>query len=312
MFCIETGKLVNYTTYKLLNPDTGEYVSVIPGFGGNINELVLNQNGIRYPIIDGIGPDEIIAGNVEYKSTKLIPFPNRVESGRYTFNGISYQLPINLDKHAIHGLIFNNGLEVIRINTNNQHASIKLKYDYDSNISGYPFKIRVLVNYSLLRGRGFVCNTSITNIDCVPIPVGDGWHPYFKTKGKIDKLQIRIPSKFRVQDAGLIPTGKLIPEEYPNAVTIGNKQYDTGFALEKKEGRASTEIYDPELNLKMVIWQETGKQKYNYLQIYTPPHRNSIAVEPMSCATNAFNNKMGLIVLEPGQSFTGSYGVYLK
>jgi aldose 1-epimerase len=312
MFCYEIGKLVNYTTYKLLNLDTGEYVSVIPGFGGNINELVLDHHGIRYSIIDGIGSNEIISGNVEFKSTKLIPFPNRIKSGRYLFNGISYELPLNIDKHAIHGLILNNSLEVIDINANARCASIILKHDYNGNVPGYPFKFSVLVDYILKTGDGFVCSTKITNIDSVPIPIGDGWHPYFKTRGKVSKLQMRIPSKFRILDVGLIPTGKLIPEEYPNAITIGNKKYDSGFVLDEKEGRALTEICDPDLNLKITIWQDTGKQKYNYLQVYTPPDGNSIAVEPMSCATNSFNNKIGLIVLEPGQSFTGSYGVYLQ
>ena len=52
--------------------------------------------------------------------------------------------------------------------------------------------------------------------------------------------------------------------------------------------------------------------KYNYLQVFIPPLRNSIAIEPMTCNTDAFNNKEGLIILEPDQQFKASYGVSIK
>jgi len=312
MFEIETTKLGKFIKYRLLDSDSVEWVSLISGFGGNITEMVLNKNGIGHSIIEGLSDDEITTGNIRFKSTKLIPFPNRIENGRYTFRGKFYQLPINYERHAVHGLITDKTLEVAGTETDKNQASIKLKYSYNGNIPGYPFKYESIITYSLLKERGFVCDTKITNMDSLPLPIGDGWHPYFRTKGKVDKLQIKIPSKFRVEVNELIPTGKLIPEEYPDAITIGNKKYDAGFVLEEKKGRISTEVYDPELDIKIVVWQETGKWKYNYLQVFIPEDRNSIAIEPMSCAANAFNNKMGLIVLEPGQSFAASYGVYLE
>jgi aldose 1-epimerase len=43
---------------------------------------------------------------------------------------------------------------------------------------------------------------------------------------------------------------------------------------------------------------------YPFLQIYTPPHRQSIAIENLSAAPDAFNNKMGLIVLTAGEEKT--------
>ena len=38
---------------------------------------------------------------------------------------------------------------------------------------------------------------------------------------------------------------------------------------------------------------------YPYLQLYTPDHRGSIAIENLSGAPNCFNNKMGLHILQP-------------
>ena len=312
MFSIQKSKLGKFANYKLINSLTQEYVDIIDGLGGNVTQLSLNKNGTLYSIIEGPNENEIASGNPMYKSTKLIPFPNRVENGRYTYNGKSYQLPINGDKHAMHGLIYDKTLEVIDTKTDPNEALITLKYKHDGSLPGYPFKYDAIITYKLLKDHGFVCETNITNIDTISFPIGDGWHPYFKTKGKVDKLQIKIPSKYRLEVNELIPTGKMIPEKYHDSIMIGNTNYDTGFVLEEKEGRNATELYDRGLDLNLVIWQETGKRKYNYLQIYIPDDRKSIAIEPMSCATNDFNNKIGLIVLEPGQSFKASYGVYIE
>ena len=41
-----------------------------------------------------------------------------------------------------------------------------------------------------------------------------------------------------------------------------------------------------------------------YLQIYTPEHRQSIAIEPMTCIANSFNNKIGFTELTPGKTDT--------
>jgi galactose mutarotase-like enzyme len=40
-------------------------------------------------------------------------------------------------------------------------------------------------------------------------------------------------------------------------------------------------------------------KEYPILQIYIPPHRNSIAIENLSGAPDNFNNKMGLVI--PGE-----------
>lgn len=41
---------------------------------------------------------------------------------------------------------------------------------------------------------------------------------------------------------------------------------------------------------------------YPYLQIFTPAHRKSIAIENLSAAPDALNNGIGLKVLEPEES----------
>ena len=63
------------------------------------------------------------------------------------------------------------------------------------------------------------------------------------------------------------------------------------------------------LNLNLQIWQDAGFNKYNYLVVYIPPDRKSIAIEPISSNINSFNNGEGLIILKPEEEFAASIGI---
>jgi aldose 1-epimerase len=56
---------------------------------------------------------------------------------------------------------------------------------------------------------------------------------------------------------------------------------------------------------------------YQFLMVFTPDaipevarRRRSIAIEPMTCAPNAFRSGDGLVVLRPGESWNGRWGVF--
>jgi len=257
MFKIKTDHLGSFLRFALANTKTGEYVSIIPGFGGNVNRIILRKKNKNYSILDGVRTDSELIRNLWFKGAKLIPFPNRISKGQYSFAEKSYQLPINSGRDAIHGFIYDKSLRVTNVTSN-----------------------------------AFQYKTKITNLSNCSIPVGDGWHPYFKTEGKVDRLHIKIPAGSRIAvDAQMIPTGELIHENYSGLFQIGNKEFDLGFVLQEAGGKVITELYDTKLDLKILLWQETGKW--------------------MTCAADAFNNRMGLIILEPQQSFTANCGVRL-
>ena len=316
MFKIIKEPFGDFTKIKFVNSATKEYISIIPEFGGNVNEIVLGKEAKLYSILDGYQTPLEMFEQKYFKSAKLIPFPNRIEDGKYSFNGKEYQLPINKpdENHAIHGFIWNKNLALRNKEIRDKYASVKFVYIYDGSLPGYPFKTEILITYFLTAEEGFRCTTEIKNIDRCVIPVGDGWHPYFKTNGKVDELMLKIPAKCKTDvDSRMIPTGKRLPyNDYIHLTKIGDTKFDTGFPITQNGGSVTTEIYDPKIDLKIKIWQETGKWKYNYLQIYIPPSRKSIAIEPMTCKINGFNNKKGLIVLQPNESFKASYGVSIE
>ncbi len=316
MFKIVEEPFGDFTKIKIVNSDTKEYISIVPEFGGNVNEIVLEKEDKLYSILDGYQTPLEIAEHDYFKGAKLIPFPNRIKDGKYSFKGRSYQLPINEpdENHAIHGLIWDKNLTLTEKEINDKYASVKFEYLYDGIIPGYPFRMKVTATYSLLSTNGFKYTTEIVNLDNCEIPVGDGWHPYFKASGKVDELMLKIPAKYQIEVAPcMIPTGVKIPvDSFIQLTKICDTEFDTGFIIEAQEGVATTEIYDPVYDIHINVWQEIGKWRYNYLQIYIPPSRKSIAIEPMTCSIDAFNNKEGLIALAPGQSVKASCGVKLE
>lgn len=314
MYEISKGKFGKLFIYTLVNAATGEKASIIPEYGANVNSLILSRNNRLHEIIYSDKNTKELHANCCYRGAKLIPFPNRINNGKYKFQEKSYQLELNHEeeKHAIHGFVYNQPFTVNNVVTESNFAKIDLEYDYNGDKKGYPFKLKVLVNY-ILCNEGFRVNTMIINVSGQRIPVGDGWHPYFSMSEKIDDLKLKIPSSTKIEvDSRMIPTGETtVYSGFQDFETINDTSFDTGFVVNQSSD-ATTSLYSPKTDTTINLWQESENGKYRYLQIYTPPDRKSIAIEPMSCMTDAFNNQNGLVVLEPGDSFSGSYGIYLS
>ena len=57
-------------------------------------------------------------------------------------------------------------------------------------------------------------------------------------------------------------------------------------------------------------------ERFRFVHVYTAdavpgpgPPRGGVAIEPMTCAPDAFNSGDGLLALEPGASFAGRWGL---
>jgi len=216
-------------------------------------------------------------------------------------------------KHALHGLLYNKEWTLAEEYLTENEAIVKLKKLYESDTNAYPFSFSVVITYQLsaidneLKVHTEVCNKS----DC-SIPMAYGFHPYLKfNDSSIDDLTITFNASAKViLDDYAIPTGEVKKfNDYINPKKINKSEFDDCFQLNDNEGISTVIISDGESQIE--FWQETGTSKYNYLQLYTPPHRKSIAVEPMSSSVDVFNNKMGLIEMLPNEKVTSSFGIKL-
>jgi aldose 1-epimerase len=317
MFKIIREQFGAFTQIHLKNETSGESVSFIPEYAACINGLALRKGVHLHQLVHGCSSYEVLTdlGKRKFMGSKLFPFPNRIEDGLYTFNDEQYQLPINYpdEGHAIHGLVLEKSFEVVKELTTDEEASVSLQFDYDGGISGYPFPYVLTIDF-ILNVEGFTCTSSVRNCAEKAIPVADGWHPYFTLNGLLDNFLLKIPSNEIVEvDERMIPTGAILTSaKYRMGAKIGEEAFDTCFAVSPQEGIAELELTNMAANVTLVMWQETGPNKYNYIQIYTPPSRNFIAIEPMTCAPDVFNNGQGLILLEPNISVDFSFGIKIK
>lgn len=302
---------------RLENETTGEYVSVAPRYGANVHELVLKKKNSLFPIIDGYREEEQFSDNRWFNSAWMAPFPNRVRDGKYIFEGHSYQLPINFDweNNACHGFVFDKPFRLTHREDGPDRASMTLTYTHDGGREGYPFPFEMHVTYILDQSGGFITRARIHNTGPGSMPVGVGWHPYFTFNKKADELLLQIPASKRIRvDDRLIPTGEIVPyDDFSKLSPIRDTAFDTGFIVtpDPQTGRAATLLRDPEQDVTIRFWQETGENKYPYLQLFIPPSRESVAIEPMSCMTNAFNSGNGLLILNKDERFDAQYGIIL-
>ena len=306
------------TTKQIILRDdsSGESVSILPGFGANINELVLHKDGALHSVIDGNETAGDFTKKNLFKSATLFPFPNRIRDGAYTFEGKHYQLPLNYpeEHNACHGFVYDKCFTVENTVVGNDRAEAILVYRYDGSLAGYPFPCLLRMVFTLRAGAGFSCGAAVENTGTGPMPMGHGWHPLLTLHKQVNELSLMLPAADRIEvDEHLVPTGTTAPyTAFATPTPIGETVFDTCFRLNGSgDSIQATELSDPKKNIRIRLWQETGLDAYNYLQLFIPPDRQSIAVEPMTCSINAFNNHEGLIVLPPGALQSACYGVAL-
>ena len=271
-------------------------VEIIPSCGAMLHAFQVISGGSFLNIIDSYTNRENFENNAEsagFKGLKLSPFVCRIRDAAYQFNGKKYHFnKLYPDGSAIHGLLYRSAFQVIKLHGAAGEARVLMEYNYDGSDSGYPFGYNCAVEYKLEPLQKLTISTTLKNPGPSSIPVADGWHPYFTFGKKIDELMLQFQGPEIVEFENLIPTGKLLPnKDFLEFQRIGNTVMDHSFVLDFKREQPMCTLMDPASGLALEIFPD---RIYRYLQIYTPPHRKSIALENLSGAPDCFNNKMGL------------------
>lgn len=294
-----------YTAYSIGNEQNR--LTVIPAFGAVLNELVLDGQSV----VEGYANHEEMDKLYYSKGAKLSPFPNRIRDGRFDFEGKTYQFPLNKanENNAIHGFVSRAHFELINQEVSEEQSSMTFQHEYKGQYDYFPFPYTLTLTYTLTNSGEFTATTRVVNTSGTRMPYGDGWHPYFTLGGQADTWRLQLPStKALVTDDRMLPTGEMTTiDQFTSLNTIGDFQFDTGFAIEVTGHKAVTILENATKRLS--VWQNTGDKGFNFVQIFIPPWRSCIAVEPMTCAANAFNSGLGLFTLEANEIWEATYGV---
>jgi aldose 1-epimerase len=256
----------------------------------------------------GYAADELCASG---RGQVLAPWPNRLDEGRYEFGGEGHELP--LDEHenrtAIHGLVRWSAWTV----REQEPARVVLEHTLQPR-PGYPFRLELALVYSLSED-GLAVEVTATNAGDAPCPFGIGAHPYLAVADRADEVVLTVPAETMVaHDERGLPLETEPVEgtrfDFREPRLIGGEKLDHTFGALDRDGggRAGVELRGP--YGYATLWADAG---YPYLQVFTGDlpdvGRRGVAVEPMTCPANAFRTGEGLIRLEGGESFTGSWGI---
>ena len=87
-------------------------------------------------VLDGYPLDEMAKSA---RGAVLAPWPNRLEDGRYEFDGVTYQVPLDEPPQAMHGLVRWTSWRPVAV----AKASVELEYLLHPS-PGYPFALRLI------------------------------------------------------------------------------------------------------------------------------------------------------------------------
>ena len=252
-----------------------------------------------------------------YRSSLLVPWPNRVADGQWSWDGDVLQLPVNepATRCALHGLVAYERFEV----THQDQASAALSHRLKPS-DGYPFSIDVTSTYSL-GDTGLSCSVRARKAGAHPATVALGVHPYLAARGPVDDVELQLPARTLVEpDTQWQELGRRAVDEteldFRRPRRVGSAAIDACWTdlHHDPDGRARSTVRFPDGD-SVTLW---GGSAATWLVVYngdTLPGdswRRSLAIEPCTAAPNALRSRDGISVLPPGAELELTWGIAIS
>lgn len=263
-------------------------------------------------VLDGFAQDEQVVGA---RGMSLLPWPNRVADGRWSWRGQELQLALTEPDRqcAIHGLTRWAPWRLVE----HTPSSVRLQHLLPPQ-TGWPFTLLCELGYALTQ-EGLTVSTTVTNVGAQPSPFATGAHPYLSAGGGlVDECEVQVgATSWLPTDARGIPTGVRTVEgsdrDLRRATAFGTRVIDEAYTdLDRDaDGRARVVVTRPD-GTAVQLW---AGPEYPYLEVFsgdTLPvglRRRGLGVEPMTAPPNALQTGQDLIVLAPGQTRTFRWGI---
>ena len=261
----------------------GDQRAVVVEVGGGLRSYEVGGT----PVLDGYGKDEMCRSG---RGQVLLPWPNRLQDGSYEFGGRRLQLPINevSTNSAIHGLVRWANWRV----RDRDDAGVVMAYRLHPQ-PGYPFTLDVEIAYRL-DDEGLSVTTTATNAGDEPCPYGSGAHPYLTLGRRVDDVVLHVPGRGDY--------------DFREPRAIGDTVLDHCF---KELERGDDGLARVTLDDTITLWVD---EAYSFLMVFTGDplpdvNRRALAVEPMTCPPDALRTGEHLVVLAPGASHMGRWGI---
>ena len=271
-------------------------LSIVPGIGNTAYEwLVGGRNFLYFPYTS-------LADFAQRPRFCAIPFlapwANRLDGDAFWANGKRYLLNPELgnirrdgNQKPIHGLLSTSNLwKLVEAKADDRSAWATSRLEFWRHpglLAQFPFAHTLTMTYRLRDGTVEI-ETSIENHAADPMPVGIGFHPYFRLHdAPRDQWHVHLAARDHlVLNQQLIPTGERKPVEFADPHALSTGQLDDVFAnlIRDPDGRARFHVEGGRERITVAYGP-----KYTVAVVYAPKGQGFICFEPMSAITDAFN-----------------------
>ena len=243
----------------------------------------------------------------------LIPWPNRLGGGLYEWEGETHQLALSEPElgNAIHGLVRWRNWSALDLSPSRATFGLRL-----FPAPGYPFTLGLTIEYELGDAGLRVCARA-ENLGAGACPFGVGFHPYLSVGGPVDAATFTLPAGSSMTlDERQLPvstqpvSGTLL--DFRAGRVIGDTVLDTCFCDLERDGDGRVRAKLAGEHSSVTLWMG---EAFQYAMVYSGDtlaparRRQGLAVEPMSCAPNAFQSGLGLVRLAPGATHVAEWGI---
>ena len=166
----------------------------------------------------------------------------------------------------------------------------------------FPFPHRLELTVTLRPG-GLTFETTLTAASDGPVPVSFGFHPYLGLPElPRERWRLRLPALRRLAlDARGIPTG--VEQAFgPFDAELDALAFDDGFAGLEDGASLSLQGAGREIRVEFLAG-------FRCAQVYAPPGKDLVALEPMTAATNALASGRSLPLAAPGEPFRAAFRI---
>ena len=249
----------------------------------------------------------------------LLPWPNRVGSGRWDRDGRPQQLAITEPErdNAIHGLV--RGVTWHPVERGGASVTLEARVEVQA---GWPVPLHTTVRYEV-GDEGLHATHTVTNLGDAAVPFGLGVHPYVRAgHAAVDACVLRLAAS-TVQP---VDPERQLPVGPPAPVAGTDLDFRTGRPLAGVEldlpFGGCTPTPDPTDGGERVRHTLTGPgggvevwadPVFGWVQVFTsgdfPGRDRVVAVEPTTCPPNALQSGTDLIVLDPGATWSARWGL---
>jgi aldose 1-epimerase len=286
--------------------NSGNHRAVVTEVGATLRRFSVDERDV----VHGFDVTETIKGG---RGQNLIPWPNRIRDGRYTFNGVTQQLALTepARHNASHGLARYVPWVLVE-----QQADTVVNRVRIHPQPGWSGTLDATITHRV-SADGLTVTVEATNLSDEELPFGYGAHPYLTVgESSVDEVALTVPAASYLEvDDRLLPARLSAVDgtvyDLRRSTVLGSANLDTAMTDLTRDSDGRWRIRLTLGDRYAELW---GDETFAWTQVFTGgPNRDAgVAVEPMTCGPNAFNagpTHDDLRVLAPQETFVGQWGI---